>query len=147
MKKLALAIGFAAYVVFGASSGSLAAYRVDNGAGVASNRDSRIWSETATNARLLFLNEAFYPETTVTAGATSLGAHGNQERADMAQATVANARLRFLNEASYPETTVTVGATSPGAHGNQERADMAQPSTASTDTQRMFCEGDICLVP
>jgi hypothetical protein len=106
MKKLALAIGLAAYVVFGASSGSLAAYRVDNGAGVASNRDSRIWSETATNARLLFLNEAFYPETAVTAGAAS-----------------------------------------PAAHGIQERADMAQPYTASTDAQRMFCEGDICLVP
>ena len=59
MKKLALAIGFSAYIVFGASSGSLAAYRVDNTAGVATSRDSRLsWSETATNARLLFLNEA-----------------------------------------------------------------------------------------
>jgi hypothetical protein len=106
MKKLALAIGFAAYVVFGASSGSLAAYRVDNGAGVASNRDSRIWSETATNPRLLFLNEAFYPETAVTAGAAS-----------------------------------------PAAHGIQERADLAQSNKANTDRQRMFCEGDICLVP
>jgi hypothetical protein len=107
VKKLALAIGFAAYAVFGASSGSLAAYRVDNTAVVAANRDSRIaWSETATNARLLFLNQALYPETTVTAGAAS-----------------------------------------PGAHGIQERADMAQTKTASTDTQRMFCEGDICLVP
>ncbi len=106
MKKLALAIGFAAYVVFGASSGSLAAYRVDNGAGVATNRDSRNWSETATNARLLFLNEAF-----------------------------------------YPETAVTGGAASPAAHGIQERADLAQSNKASTDAQRMFCEGDICLVP
>jgi hypothetical protein len=107
MKKLALAISFAAaYVVFGASTGSLAAYRVDNGAGVATNRDSRIWSDTATNARLLFLNEAF-----------------------------------------YPETTVSIGVTSPGAHGNQERADMAQSNTFSTDTQRMICEGDICVVP
>jgi hypothetical protein len=69
MKKLALAIGFAAYIVFGASSGSLAAYRIDNTAGVATSRDSRIsWSETATNARLLFLNEAMYPATTLTAG-------------------------------------------------------------------------------
>jgi hypothetical protein len=84
MKKLALAIGFAAYVVVGASSGSLAANRVDNAAGVATNRDSRIWSDTATNARLLFLNEALYPETTVT--------------------------------------------------------------VASTDTQRMACDGDICLL-
>ncbi|TME34276.1 MAG: hypothetical protein E6I66_01815 [Chloroflexi bacterium] len=86
MRKLALAIGFASYIVFGASSGSLAAYRVDNTAGDAANRDSRIaWSETGTNARLLFLNEALYSETTVASGATSPGAHGDQERADMAR--------------------------------------------------------------
>src|SRR2546425_12720040 len=86
MKKLALAIGFASYIVFGASSGSLAAYRVDDTAGVAVNRDSRIgWGETGTNARLLFLNEALYPETTGASGATSPGAHGEQERADMAR--------------------------------------------------------------
>ncbi|HYV22762.1 MAG TPA: hypothetical protein VEN31_08920 [Candidatus Bathyarchaeia archaeon] len=109
MKKLALAIGLGAYIAFGASAGSLAALRSDNGAGTAANRDSRIaWSVTGTNARLLFLNEALYPDTSTTA------------------------------------TTVT---SSPGAHGNQERADMAQPSTRSTDTQRLFCEGDICLVP
>ena len=82
MKKLALAIGFAAYIAFGASSGSLAAYRVDNAAGVA----SRIWSDTATNARLLFVNQAFYPEGTGTSG-------------------------------------------------------------PSADTQRLACDGDICLVP
>ena len=103
MKKLGLAIGLGAYIVFGASAGSLAAYRVDNTAGVVANRESRIWSETATNARLLFLNEALYPE------------------------------------------TVAAGATSPGAHGNQERADMVQSNTASTDTQRMLCDGDICV--
>jgi hypothetical protein len=84
MKKLALAIGFAAYVVFGASSGSLAANKIDNGAGVSANRDSRIWSETATNARLLFLNEAFYPETAATAY-RAVVAHAEQERADTAQ--------------------------------------------------------------
>jgi hypothetical protein len=106
MKKLALAIGLGAYIVFGASGGSLAAYRVDNTAGVALNRASRNWSETGTNARLLFLNEALYPDTTVTAG-------------------------------TVPQA----------AHGVQERADMAQTKAASTDTQRMFCEGDICLVP
>jgi len=83
VKKLALAIGFAAYVVFGASSGSLAASKIDNGAGVSATRDSRIWSETATNARLLFVNEAFYPETAATASAVT--SHGEQERADMAQ--------------------------------------------------------------
>jgi hypothetical protein len=105
MKKLALAIGLGAYVVFGASSGSLAAYRVDNTAGVAAARDSRIaWSETGTNARLLFVNQAFYPDTTVSAGATS-----------------------------------------PGAHGNQERADMTRSNTTDTETQRMLCDGDICL--
>jgi hypothetical protein len=86
MKKLALAIGFASYIVFGASSGSLAAYRVDDTAGSAANRDSGIaWSQTGTNARLLIVNEALYPETTVASGATSPGAHGEQERADMAR--------------------------------------------------------------
>ena len=106
MKRLALAIGLGAYVVFGASSGALAAYRVDNTAGVAAIRDSRIaWSETATNARLLFLNEALYPDTTATADAAI------------------------------------------ASHGNQERADMAQPATSRTDTERLFCDGDICLVP
>ena len=108
MKKLALAIGLGAYIAFGASAGSLAALRSDNGAGTAANRDSRIaWSVTGTNARLLFLNEALYPDT----------------------------------------STATAVTSSRGAHGNQERADMAQPSTRSTDTQRLFCEGDICLVP
>jgi len=84
MKKLALAIGLGAYIAFSA------------------------WSVTGTNARLLFLNEALYPDTNA--------------------------------------TVVTV-TSSRGAHGNQERADMAQPSSISTDTQRLFCEGDICLVP
>src|ERR1700730_1528005 len=89
MKKLALAIGLGAYIVFGASAGSLAGYRVDNTAGVALSRASRIWSDTATNARLLFVNEALYPETTGTARATSPAAHGIQERADMAQSKTA----------------------------------------------------------
>jgi hypothetical protein len=104
MKKLALAISLGAYVVFGASSGALAAYRVENTAGVAASRDSRVatWSETATNARLLFLNESLYPQVSA---------------------------------------TVSIGA-----HGNQERADMAQPYTTwSTETERLFCDGDICL--
>ena len=79
------------------------------GGKVAANRDSRLaWSVTGTNARLLFLNEALYPDTSA---------------------------------------TVATGTSSRGAHGNQERADMAQPSSISTDTQRLFCEGDICLVP
>jgi hypothetical protein len=97
MKKLALAIGLGAYVVFGASSGSLAAYRVDNTAGVAASRESRIapWSETATNARLLFLNEAFYPEVSG-AVTVSIGAHGNQERADMAQANTTSTETQRL---------------------------------------------------
>jgi hypothetical protein len=106
VKKLALAIGLGAYVVFSASANSLAANRIDTASGVAAIRDSRIaWAVTGTNARLLFLNEALYPETTV---------------------------------------TVTP---SRGAHGNQERADMAQPYSNSMETQRLFCEGDICIVP
>ncbi len=106
MKKLALAISLGAYIAFSASASALAALRIDNSAGVASIRDSRVaWSVTGTNARLLFLNEALYPETTI------------------------------------------VVTSSLSAHGDQERADMAQPYTTSTETQRLFCEGDICIVP
>jgi len=109
MKKLALAIGLGAYIVFSASASSLAALRADTAAGIAANRDSRLaWSVTGTNARLLFLNEALYPDTSATVAAVT---------------------------------------SSRGAHGNQERTDMAQPSSISTDTQRLFCEGDICLIP
>ena len=67
MKKLALAIGLGAYIVFSASASSLAALRADTAAGIAANRDSRLaWSVTGTNARLLFLNEALYPDTSAT---------------------------------------------------------------------------------
>jgi hypothetical protein len=154
MKKLALAIPFAASIVFGASSGSLAASKIDNGAGVATIRDSRVspWTETATNARLLFLNEALYPETT-TAGYSVVVAHGEQERADTAQPstprnseTATSARLLMTNEALYPETTAAAYSVVV-AHGEQERADTAQTETFSTDTERLFCEGDICIVP
>ena len=101
MKKLALAIGLGAYVVFGASSGSLAAYRIDNPNGVSAARIP--WSESGTNVHLLFLNERLYPDVAAT--------------------------------------------TSIGAFGNQERAEAAQGSRSATDTQRMACDGDICLVP
>ena len=93
MKKLALAIGLGAYIVFGASSGSLAAYRVENTAGVAARVAP--WSETATNARLLFLNEAFYHAAS-TSAAVSIGAHGNQERADMAQTYTKSAETQRM---------------------------------------------------
>jgi hypothetical protein len=78
--------------------------------------------------------------------------HGKQERADTAQSSTsrtsemaANARLGITNEALYPETTATDSVVV--AHGKQERADMAQTDTSSTDTERLFCEGDICIVP
>ena len=101
MKKLALAIGLGAYVVFGASGGSLAAYRIDNPNGVAAARIP--WSESGTNVHLLFLNERLYPDEAAT--------------------------------------------TSIGAFGNQERAEAAQSDTSATETERMVCDGDICLVP
>jgi hypothetical protein len=153
MKKLALAIPFAASIVFGASAGSLAASKIDNGAGVAANRDSRVapWSETATNARLLFVNEAYYPETTGAADSVVV-AHGKQERADAAQSstsrtseTAANARLLITNEALYPETTAADSVVV--AHGKQERADTAQIDTARTDALRMTYGDDLGLVP
>ncbi|MGH2470863.1 MAG: hypothetical protein ACRDG6_00455 [Candidatus Limnocylindria bacterium] len=78
MKKLALGIGLGAYIVFGASGGTLAAERADNTAGVAAIRDNRIaWSETGTNARLLFLNEQLYPETTVWDTDATFCSYGN----------------------------------------------------------------------
>lgn len=142
MKKLALAIGFAAYVVFGASSGSLAASKIDNGAGVATNRDSRNWSETATNARLLFINEVLYPETAATVDA--ILAHRIGERSALV-ATATDARLLFVNEALYPATAATVDAIL--AHRQGERGGAAQPGASRTETERLFCGGDICSVP
>jgi hypothetical protein len=102
MKKLVLAIGLGAYIVFGAGSGSLAAYRSDNTAGVAA-------AVISTGARLLSLNLALYPESNASDSAV-----------------------------------ITASA---AAHGTQERADMAQSNTASADTQRLICGGEICLVP
>jgi hypothetical protein len=64
MKKLVLAIGFGAYVVFGTQGSSLAAYRDDSTASRNAARDSRIaYSETGTSPRLLFVNEQLYPDT------------------------------------------------------------------------------------
>jgi hypothetical protein len=65
MKKLALAIGLGAYIVFGASGGTLAAYRDDGAASRSAIRDSRVWSETGTNPRLLFVNQQLYPDTII----------------------------------------------------------------------------------
>jgi len=127
MKKLALAIGLGAYIAFGASASALAALRIDNAAGVASIRDSRVaWSVTGTNPRLLFLNEALYPETTgvTIVDTASQLVHRNGERASSS-----------VDTASQLE------------HRMGERAGSAQPATTNTETQRMFCEGDICLVP
>jgi hypothetical protein len=59
--------------------------------------------------------------------------------------TATDTRLLVTNEALYPETTATDSVVV--AHGKQERADMAQTDTSSTDTERLFCEGDICIVP
>jgi hypothetical protein len=155
MKKLALASGLAVYVIFGASYVSLAADRADNSGRVGSaSRDSRPASAViGTNSRLLFVNQALYPDTSAsdTAIAASAAAHGAQERADMAVSVTSRTDLQllFVNEALYPDTSANDSAitASASAHGDQERADMAQPDTTSTDTQRMFCDGDICIVP
>jgi len=69
MKKFALALvtGLGAYVLVSASAGSLAARRVDDSSGAAVIRDSRIESSvTATERRLLMLDQALYPETAAT---------------------------------------------------------------------------------
>jgi len=131
MKKLALAIGLGAYIVFSASASALAALRADTAAGIAANRDSRLaWSVTGTNARLLFLNEALYPETTDTS--TTF--------------TASQLEYRRGERAAGSDSSTTL-TDSQLAHRKGERADPAQTDTTSTDTERMFCEGDICIVP
>jgi hypothetical protein len=78
MKKLGLAIGLGAYIVFSASASSLAYHRADGASGVAAVVNSRIaWSETGTNPRLLFLNEALYPDTTIWDTETTFCSDGN----------------------------------------------------------------------
>jgi hypothetical protein len=62
MKKLALAIGFGAYIVFGASGGTLAHYKAD---GTALSAASIAFSETGTSPRLLFVNQQLYPDAAV----------------------------------------------------------------------------------
>jgi hypothetical protein len=47
MKKLVLAIGFAAYIVFGSQSASMAAHRSDSTPGFVTMRDARIASYEA----------------------------------------------------------------------------------------------------
>ena len=117
MKKLVLAIGLGAYFVFSASALSLAALRTDTAAGIAAIRDSRIaWAVTGTNARLLFLNEALYPDTSATTTAVT-------------------------------DDTSTTFTDSQLVYRQGERSGAAQADTTSTDTQRLFCDGDICLVP
>ena len=116
MKKLVLAIGLGAYFVFSASALSLAALRADTAAGIAAIRDSRIaWAVTGTNARLLFLNEALYPEAAADSAVT--------------------------------DDTSTTFTDSQLVYRQGERSGAAQADTTSTDTQRLFCDGDICLVP
>jgi hypothetical protein len=98
MKKLALAIGLGAYIVFGAGSGSLAAYRADNTAGVAAiGNTSPAAAVIGTGVRLLSLNLALYPDTASDSAVTvSAAAHGDQERADMAQASTARAETERM---------------------------------------------------
>lgn len=78
MKKLGLAIGLGAYIVFSSSASSLAAHRADGASGAAAVVNGRIaWAETGTNPRLLFVNEALYPDTTVWDTDTTFCSDGN----------------------------------------------------------------------
>jgi hypothetical protein len=100
MKKLVLAISLASYLVFGASVVALAATRSDNTAGVAAISNSRLaWAVTGTSPRLLFVNEALYPDTIAANNAVtaSLGDFGNQERADMAQPGTTSIDIRRVS--------------------------------------------------
>jgi hypothetical protein len=67
VKKLALAIGLGAHILFTASSGSLAAQTVEKTAGAAADRDATIvWSNAGMNAQLYAVNQMFYPDTVIT---------------------------------------------------------------------------------
>jgi hypothetical protein len=132
MKKLALVImGLGAYIAFSASAGSLAALRVDNAAGVAETRDSRVTSAvTEINRRLLFLDNVLYPDTASTSSA------------------VTDAQLEHRRGERAP--TMDISATFTEAQLNQrqgERAGTTDSEATTTAEQPMFCEGDICWVP
>lgn len=78
MKKLALAFGLGAYVVFSSSASSLAAQKADTASTVSAAINSRIaWAESGTNPQLLFVNEALYPDTTVWDTDTTFCTDGN----------------------------------------------------------------------
>jgi len=134
MKKLVLSIGLGSYLVFGAAAGALAANRADETAGAVAIREGD--NASAASRWLLFVDEPLAPETSI-------------DQSAVTDALAAIRRLRFIDASLYSETSAVESAVvaSPGAHGEQERADMAQSYTASADTERLFCDGDICLVP
>ena len=131
MKKLALAlvIGLGVFIVISASASSLAARRAADTSGVAANGDSRIESSvTAAERRLLMLDQALYPETAADSAITdSQLAHRQGERATT--------------------DTSTTFTDSQLVYRQGEGGGAAQVDTTSTDTQRLFCDGDICIVP
>ena len=132
MKKLVLSIGLGSYLVFGAAAGALAANRADETAGAVAIREG----DNASAASRWLVDEPLSPETSI-------------DQSAVTSALAAIRRLRFIDASLYSETPAVESAVvaSPGAHGEQERADMAQPYTASADTERLFCDGDICLLP
>ena len=132
MKKFALAFvtGLGAYVLVSASAGSLAARRVDDSSGAAVIRDSRIESSvTATERRLLMLDQALYPETAAT------------------DYTITDSQLAHRQGERLTADTSTTFTDSQLVYRQGERGGAAQTDTISTDTERLFCEGDICIVP
>ena len=130
MKKLAFVIGLSAYVVMSASASSLAARRVDDSSGVAASRDNRIESSiTATERRLLMLDQVLYPETAATDN------------------TVADSQFAHRRGERDTADTITTFTDSQLSYRQGERGGEAEPATTSTDTERLFCEGDICIVP
>lgn len=130
MKKLAFVIGLSAYVVMSASASSLAARRVDDSSGIAAGPDNRIESSiTATERRLLMLDQVLYPETAAT------------------DDTATDSQLAHRRGERESADTITTFTDSQLAYRQGERSGEAEPDTTSTDTERLFCEGDICFVP
>jgi hypothetical protein len=62
MKKLALAIGFAAYVVFGSQSASLAAHRSESTSALVTVRDARIATYEGGTTTLWHSASPFFAE-------------------------------------------------------------------------------------
>lgn len=100
----------------------------------------------------------------ISASASSLAARRAEDTSGVAangdsriesSVTAAERRLLMLDQALYPETAADSATTDTSAtftdsqlvYRQGEGGGAAQVDTTSTDTERLFCDGDICIVP